>query len=76
MKCSLGISNFLEEISTLPFYYLPLFLCIAVCIAALLGDRRTQGEGAETLQETEPDLPVSVWESPVEVRADSGPPRG
>ena len=24
------------------------------------------------LQETEPDLPVSVWESPVEVWVDSG----
>ena len=29
MKCSLGISNFLEEISkSFPFYYFPLFLCI------------------------------------------------
>ena len=28
MKCSLGISNFLEEISSLPFYCFPLFLCI------------------------------------------------
>ena len=67
MECSFGISNFLEEISTLPFYYFPLFLCTAACIVALLGDGRTQEEGAETLQETEADLPVSVWESPVEV---------
>ena len=28
MKCSLGISNFLEEISSLPFCCFPLFLCI------------------------------------------------
>ena len=28
MKCSLGISNFHEEISNLPFYCFPLFLCI------------------------------------------------
>ena len=28
MKCSLGISNFLEEILSIPFYYFPLFLCI------------------------------------------------
>ena len=29
MKCSLGVSNFLEEISSLfPFYCFPLFLCI------------------------------------------------
>ena len=27
MKCSLGISNFLEEISSFPFYCFPLFLC-------------------------------------------------
>ena len=27
MKCSLGISNFLEEISSFPSYYFPLFLC-------------------------------------------------
>ena len=27
MKCFLGISSFLEEISTLPFYCFPLFLC-------------------------------------------------
>ena len=27
MKCSLGISNFLEEISSLPFCCFPLFLC-------------------------------------------------
>ena len=28
MKCSLSISNFLEEISSFPFYCFPLFLCI------------------------------------------------
>ena len=28
MKCSLGISNFFEEISSLPFCCFPLFLCI------------------------------------------------
>ena len=28
MKCSLGISNFLEEISSLSFYCFPLFTCI------------------------------------------------
>ena len=27
MKCSLGISNFLEEILSFPFYRFPLFLC-------------------------------------------------
>ena len=27
---------------------------------------RTQEKGAVTPQETEPDLPVSVWESPAE----------
>ena len=27
MKCSLGISNFLKEISSFPFYCFPLFLC-------------------------------------------------
>ena len=26
----------------------------------------TQGKGTVTPQETEPDLPVSVWESPAE----------
>ena len=33
---------------------------------------RTQEEGAVTQQETEPDLPVSVQESPVEAWVDSG----
>ena len=33
---------------------------------------RTQEEGAVTPQETDPDLPVSVQESPVEVLANSG----
>ena len=28
MKCSLGISNFLEEVSSFPFYWFPLFLCV------------------------------------------------
>ena len=28
MKYSLGVSNFLEEISSFPFYCFPLFLCI------------------------------------------------
>ena len=28
MKCSLDISNFLEEISSFPFYCFPLFLCL------------------------------------------------
>ena len=37
---------------------------------------RTQEKGAVTPQETEPDLPVSVQESPVEVRVDSGLLRG
>ena len=27
LKCSLGISNFLEDISSFPFYCFPLFLC-------------------------------------------------
>ena len=33
---------------------------------------RTQEKGAVMPQETEPDLPVSVMESPVEVGVDSG----
>ena len=33
---------------------------------------RTQGKGAVTPQKTEPDLPVSVWESPAELSFDSG----
>ena len=33
---------------------------------------RTQEEGAVTQQETEPDLPVSVQESPLEAWVDSG----
>ena len=37
---------------------------------------RTQEKGAVTPQETEPDLPVSVMESPVEVGVDSGLLRG
>ena len=37
---------------------------------------RTQGEGAVTPQETEPDLSVSVQESPVEAWACSGLPWG
>ena len=32
---------------------------------------RTQEKGAITSQETEPDLPMSVWESPAEVWVDS-----
>ena len=33
MKCSLGISNFLEEISSFfPFYCFPLILCTEVCL--------------------------------------------
>ena len=37
---------------------------------------RTQEKGAVTPQESEPDLPVSAWESPVEVCVDSDLPRG
>ena len=37
---------------------------------------RTQEKGAVTPEETEPDLPVSVWESPVEVWVNSGLPWG
>ena len=37
---------------------------------------RTQEEGAVTPQETDPDLPVRVQESPAEVWLDSGLPRG
>ena len=37
---------------------------------------RIQEEGAETPQETEPDLLVSVWVSPVEAWDDSGPSQG
>ena len=37
---------------------------------------RTQEKGAVTPQETEPDLPMSVWESPAEVWVDSGLPWG
>ena len=33
---------------------------------------RTQEEGAVTPQETDPDLPVSVQESPAEARVGSG----
>ena len=33
---------------------------------------KTQEKGTVTSQETEPDLPVSVWESLVEVQVDSG----
>ena len=33
---------------------------------------RTQEKGEATPQETEPDLPLSVWESPAEVWVDSG----
>ena len=33
---------------------------------------RTQEKGAVTPQETEPDLPVSVWESPAEAWVNSG----
>ena len=33
---------------------------------------RTQEKGAVTPQETEPGLPVSIQEIPVEVRVDSG----
>ena len=35
---------------------------------------RTQEKGAVTPQETEPELPVSVQESPVEAWVDSGLP--
>ena len=41
-----------------------------------LVDIRTQEKGAVTPQETEPDLPVSILESPAEVWVDSGPLRG
>ena len=37
---------------------------------------RTQEKGSVTPQETESDLPVSVQESPAEVRVDSGLPWG
>ena len=37
---------------------------------------RTQEKGAVTPEETEPDLTVSVWESPVEVWVNSGLPWG
>ena len=37
---------------------------------------RTQEKGAVTPQETDPDLPVSVQESLVEVRVNSGLPQG
>ena len=37
---------------------------------------RTQEKGPGTPQETEPDLPVSVWESLVVARVDSGLSRG
>ena len=37
---------------------------------------KTQEKGAVTPQETEPDLPVSVWQSLAEVRVNSGVPRG
>ena len=33
---------------------------------------RTQEKGAVTPQETDPDLPVSVWESPAEVWISGG----
>ena len=36
----------------------------------------TQGRGAVSPQETEPDLPVSVWASPAEAWVGSGPPQG
>ena len=37
---------------------------------------RTQEKGAVTPQETEPDLPVSVQESPVKAFIDGGPLQG
>ena len=37
---------------------------------------RSQERGAVSTRETEPDLPVSVQESPVEVWVDSGLPQG
>ena len=33
---------------------------------------RNQEKGTDTLQENEPDMPVSVWESPAEARISSG----
>ena len=36
---------------------------------------RTQEKGAVTPQETQPDLPVRVWESLAETRVDSGWPQ-
>ena len=63
MKCSLGISNFLEQTSFL-FHCFPLFLCI-VCT-------RTQEKGAVTPQETDPDLPVSVQYSLAEAWVGGG----
>ena len=36
----------------------------------------TRKKGAVTPQETEPDLPVSVWESPAEMWVHSGLLRG
>ena len=42
----------------------------------LVRDTKTQEKGAVTPQETEPDLPVSVWQSLAEVRVNSGVPRG
>ena len=37
---------------------------------------KIQEEGAETPQETEPDLPLSVWGSPMEAWDGSGPSQG
>ena len=37
---------------------------------------RTQEKGAVTPQETEPDLPMSAWESPAKVWVNSGLPWG
>ena len=41
-----------------------------------LGHTRTQEKGAMTPQETEPDLPVSVWESLAEAWVNSAVPQG
>ena len=37
---------------------------------------RTQEKGVLASQETDPDLPVSVWESPAEAWVDGGPAAG
>ena len=58
-ECSLGISNFLEETSTLSYSTVFLYF-FALCAP---GPRRKEQWPS---QETDPDLPVSVQESPAE----------